>query len=873
MVRTGILFIVAGDPEEKCEWVWVGEDGVSTAGAERGPSKSAALEAERGGSIVVTLGAVMEKGFPAAVVRAEDLLWVLAPETARQGAAWVRAGLEQQEGIAARAWSRLVALTRRARGGEWWKDAMKCVEAATERGPASDDEAAGWAFCAALEVLSRAAAKPEVACEAEWVEGRGQALPVLERSDLERDEGALLEEAFEERLPRLLGEAYEAREAQHELARAVLEVLQNGGRLLAEAGTGIGKTFAYGFPAALVALRRQRPVLVSTYTKNLQQQLRGDFDTVRAALGLSAAELAVETLYGRQNYLCGARLREVHPSRMRLVTPALYAGWLVLGGLDRSGDPDVGARLPGGLAERFRLLGPLHRDVLARRVVCERDACARVSSCAYQQALRRAQKAHVVLCNHALLLQSGAPFLGASRVIIDEAHSFAEAATGAFSLEVSSRNVAEPMAFLMEQPGAALPLESRAQPEQARAVLTPLRKEAKSLEREMKTVARALRETGAGTSATRFDLEGTEWGYAAARVQSLAEQCRRLGGKAREAADRLKKQQATETSETLGGLAERAAQLADDLAAILADAEGYVRLATCAGDGWTLQQMLLFPGEALSERFLAHYESVVFSSASLSVAGEFGFAEAQLGAGKEDPGVWRRLSLPSPFDYERRAGLVVPTDEEFHYRWETRAEFYRAVAGALRGMVPSAARSGGVLVLFTNKEEMNRAYEELAEPLAREGVRVLRQEEGGRGEAEQAFRAQRGSVLFGLRSYFSGADFPGEQLVCVVLVKLPFRSPSDPTEAERAEAMKARGEDHFRAYALPTAALDFRQCFGRLIRTRDDYGLVVVLDRRLGRFPEFWASVPRCRLFRGPMERVAAEALDFLERCAEVKRG
>jgi len=168
-------------------------------------------------------------------------------------------------------------------------------------------------------------------------------------------------------------------------------------------------------------------------------------------------------------------------------------------------------------------------------------------------------------------------------------------------------------------------------------------------------------------------------------------------------------------------------------------------------------------------------------------------------------------------------------------------------------------------VLFTNREEMNRAYAELEAGLRESGVVPVRQEEGLRVEAEHAFRTQRGTALFGLRSYFSGADFPGEQLVCVVLVKLPFRSPNDPTEMERAAAMAARGQDPFREYGLPVATLDFRQCFGRLIRTREDYGAVFVLDRRLMTFPQFLRSVPRCRMFRGSLEEAAEEALGFME--------
>jgi len=865
MSDAGLVLAVFPHPDEEGRCAVIGESGRVEALAERHSLQSGAALAKKSERLLLTLGLPRPgvRGVPHACV--EDLLWVLAPGVAGRGKEHLLHGAASGEEAPTVA-RRLLSLVASGLKQAWWAEVQEAAERGGRLPTASREDWEGGCFCLALTTLAKAArAVPKPPTWGATEAARQVRLPPL---DLKRDDAELLEEIFSDRLRKVLGAAYEPRETQRELAGHVLGVLSKGGRLLAEAGTGVGKTFAYGFPAALRALRGDQPVLISTYTKNLQRQLENDFQTIRTVLGLSREQLRVQTLYGRQNYLCGARLRELSPGRLASPTAGLCAAWLVLGGLDRSGDPDLAQRLPDELAQRFRFLGPLHRDVLARRAVCSSETCARTNSCAYQRALKGAQGAHLVICNHALLLQLPQPALGASRIIVDEAHSFPEAATGAFSIEVTARQIEEALSALKAPAEATLPLEEGVAAGNARKVMQPLQRQAESLAHAAETLGRALRNSGVGAANVRLDVGQPGWAKIANLVEDLSEQCLLLAQRAASGAQRLAKENGVGAASALAGVAERLGDVARGLEAVLEEPEGYVRLASSAApEVWSLQQVLLFPGKALRDRFLEHYEAVVFSSASLSVAGDFSFAGSQLGVvtGETEEQGWSAVSLPSPFDYRRGAGLVVPTDDEFHYRWERREDFYLAVSDALAEVLPRATRCGGVLVLFTNKEEMNRVYETLAGPLAAEGVELIRQEEGGRTEAERAFRARPGSVLFGLRSYFSGADFPGEQLVCVVLVKLPFRSPNDPTEAERAAWLEAEGQDPFRTYALPTAVLDFRQCFGRLIRSHSDYGLVFVLDRRISRFKEFEASIPAVQAFCGPIKKVTEQALCFLE--------
>jgi len=487
--------------------------------------------------------------------------------------------------------------------------------------------------------------------------------------------------------------------------------------------------------------------------------------------------------------------------------------------------------------------------------------------------------------------------LGAAHVVVDEAHCFPDAATSALSLQIESERLEQllslpegPAAEALEEGGAASgklagvssrPGKTGTGGKRQRAS-GPLKRLQAKLQEARKTLrdldailagpprrATLSRQAAAGKAdrpaapgSVRF---GAQFARASEAEKALEELAEKLGGVAGIAYTLAARGTAPISREALQGLGNEIVAQRDALANFLKEEEGYVRLVTPLAAGrWRLEKILLFPSDALPDYFLRHYASVTLVSASMSVGHEVSFIADQIGARGDREHRWHSLSLPSPFDYANRVLLGVPAEAAFRYRWDSRGEFYEAVTEALAFLLPRLAPAGGVLVLFTNREEMERIYQRLQREAACASLRLLCQAEGTRSEVESAFRAVPGSVLLGLRSYLSGVDFPGETLVSVILVKLPFRSPSDPVEEARAAELSARGVHPFAGYALPTAVLDFKQCFGRLIRSASDYGVVIVLDTRIDDFPAFLASIPKCRLLRAPYRVVAEEAEAFL---------
>jgi DNA polymerase-3 subunit epsilon/ATP-dependent DNA helicase DinG len=255
-----------------------------------------------------------------------------------------------------------------------------------------------------------------------------------------------------------------------------------------------------------------------------------------------------------------------------------------------------------------------------------------------------------------------------------------------------------------------------------------------------------------------------------------------------------------------------------------------------------VEQQLLWPKEA-----------AIFTSATMRTNGEFTFIKERLGAADAE-----ELALGSPFDYESQVLLYLPTDvpepgQPYHQR---------TVNQSLAELV--SATEGRTLVLFTSYSQLRSVHSAISRPLAKQGITVYAQGMGAsRNQLLENFRTTPKSILLGTRSFWEGIDVPGEALSCVVMTKLPFAVPSDPVFAARSEEL----DDPFIQYAVPDAILRFRQGFGRLIRTKTDRGVVVVLDKRLQskRYGElFVSSLPVCTTVRGPLAELPKKAALWL---------
>jgi ATP-dependent DNA helicase DinG len=665
-------------------------------------------------------------------------------------------------------------------------------------------------------------------------------------------------------------ESYEYRPEQIEMVKAVANALSYGQHLMVEAGTGVGKSFAYLVPAALFALQNNTRVVVSTNTINLQDQLiKKDIPDLCTALGL---DLRAAVLKGRSNYLCPRRLellRKRGPDNvdeMRILAKVLV--WQME---NTSGD-----------RTEINLTGPSERDVWVH-ISAEDDACTSETclertggACPFFQAKQASQNAHILVVNHALLLTdvavSNRVLPDYDHVIIDEGHHLESATTDSLSFRLTqfdierlireiggsssgtlghllatTRGQIRPsdFALLNQKVERATDLVWRLQ-EQARIFFDALA-EFIAFQREgQPTSPYAYQERILPATRTQPGWDNVEIAWSAdAETLSLLIA---LLGEIQKGATELYSD-GLETLEdiisNLGNLCRRLTEAENMVGSMIFEpAADYVYWVevnpTNSRQALNAAPIRVGP---LVEKYLWHEKrSVILTSATLTTHGEFNYIRNTLTADEAD-----ELALGSPFDYETAALLYIANDIAEPNAHEYQGQLDRTLVNLCQ------ASGGRTLVLFTSYAQLKRTAKNIAGPLAKQDIVVYEQGEGASPNALlESFKSSERAILLGTRSFWEGVDIPGEALSVLVIVKLPFAVPSDPLVAARSETF----EDPFNEYHLPEAILRFRQGFGRLIRTQSDRGVVVILDRRVltkayGKL--FIESLPHCTLRVGSL--------------------
>ncbi len=646
---------------------------------------------------------------------------------------------------------------------------------------------------------------------------------------------------------------YARRTEQVELALAVEATMARGGVLVAEAGTGIGKSIAYLVPALARAERRER-VIVSTQTLPLQDQLvLRDLPALQQALG---TDVPVAVLKGRSNYLCPRRWQVLRGSAASRDEAQLLLKTLVWRTVTESGDR---AELNLFGAEQA-----LWSRICADDEGCDSRRCARTpGGCYLERARGSASLAGIVVVNHALLLQNararGGLLPDAEHLVIDEAHRLEDIAADAFGLTLEETRLRRDVEHVAHSP---LVLDSLKDPEFAE-MATAIRDECRRAhERTGETflaLGDLLPRTGmderlrvtAGLRASDelwlpVELAAERLGDALAQIAAACERlAARAGGEdlAAELASR-----AADLSRARLGLSRGIHQpRAGDI----------VWLALGPG-GLALRVAPSHVGDEVRRGVVEPRSSVVLTSATLAVARSLAFTLERFGIAD----IAETLRLGSPFDYARQAALIVPTDMPYPHEEPFASEVASIVGETARAL------GGRTLVLFTAHGTMREIAARLG-TLDEAGIAVLTQGiDGSRRALLERFAAGR-AVLLGTQSFWEGVDLPGDVLRCVIIVKLPFAVPDDPLVEGRAE----RYEDPFREFHLPQAVLRLRQGFGRLIRTTADRGAVVLLDRRVltrEYGPAFLLSLPPARLQRVEADAVASAVASW---CAPTEGG
>jgi len=636
---------------------------------------------------------------------------------------------------------------------------------------------------------------------------------------------------------------FEQRPEQLELAGAVEAIFDTGGVLVAEAGTGTGKSLAYLMPALRRAAMGER-VIVSTHTLPLQEQLvRKDLPALQAALG---TDVPVAILKGRSNYLCPRRWQIFRGNASTRDEVRLALKALVWRSVTESGD-----------RSELNLMAseaPLWPRISSDDETCDGRRCARVAGgCYLQRARERAGGSGIVVVNHALLLYDARMqrtlLPEAQHVVVDEAHHLEDVASDVFGYRLEDGRLRRDLDRVARSPLVIASLRDDRAPhaEALRAEVDRARERGT----EAFAALGALLSGSSGsddrlriTSAVRSSDE--RWLPVELAAERLADA---LAGIMTEC-DRLEGLASAEEEDERDELAGAAVEILGTRLAITRGIHDVrpsdiVWLAAQADGSTGLYVAPEHVGATLRRALVDRYRSVTMTSATMAVAGSLGFTLDRFGVRD----LAATLVLGSSFDHAGRSVLVVPTDVAYPSD--------PAFASDVALTVEEVARAigGRTLVLFTSHGAM-RDVAALLEPLEEEGLAVLVQGGGASRRAIVERFTQGKAVLLGTQSFWEGVDLPGDVLRCVVIAKLPFAVPDDPLVAGRAE----RYEDPFREFQLPQAALRLRQGFGRLLRTRTDRGAVVLMDRRVierDYGPTFISSLPDVRVRRVTRDSVA----------------
>ncbi len=618
--------------------------------------------------------------------------------------------------------------------------------------------------------------------------------------------------------------AYEFRRGQMQMAQAVEEALEEKRHLIVEAGTGTGKTLAYLLPV----IRSGKRVIISTGTKNLQEQLFfKDVPALEQALFPDRdRKLSVCYMKGRNNYLCRKKLFDLtdQPVLSGLEEIEHYRAIAAWEKTTQTGDRAELAELPEASA--------LWHKLDARADTCLGQKCKEYDRCFITQMRRRAAESDIIIVNHHLffadlsikLEAEGAPDAGVlpdcGAVIFDEAHELEDIAGNYFGISVSSLRMDE----LTRDVERLLQREKLYTPQISGAIQSV---------RERSQLFFSLLPANEGRFA--FDSRREFLEENGEEFLALNQALYRLGAEL---------EQLPQKPEEVFPLVRRAQQLHVQLSFVMENEDpntvfwierrGFRGLGgsrrkssslttgEASAGGRTnvfLQATPIEVGQILRECLWSKLETSVLTSATLAVGGGFDYIRGRLGLDHV-----RELIVASHFDYERQAILYVPPDLP-----DPRTpQFAGAAAEVIRRLLEITR--GRAFVLFTSYAQMNEIYDRL---LGRLDFPMLKQGDAPKSALLEEFRLTPHAVLFGTSSFWQGVDVQGEQLSCVIIDRLPFAVPSDPIVAARVKAIDAGGGNAFFEYQVPSAVITLKQGFGRLIRSLHDRGLLALLDNRI----------------------------------------
>jgi len=620
---------------------------------------------------------------------------------------------------------------------------------------------------------------------------------------------------------------YEHREGQIQMAEKVLEAFENKKHLIVEAGTGTGKTLAYLVPAIAATVGQKKRIVISTGTKNLQEQLmEKDIPFLQKIM---PGKFSAAYMKGRGNYAC---LYRVHKAENQPI----------LDGLDQIGQFEtvrnwVYETQTGDRRELVDLPEDLSfwNRINARGDICIGQKCLEYEPCFITRMRARADAADIVIVNHHLFFadlnvrgnQFGKVIPDYDAVIFDEAHLIEDIASDYVGFQVSSFQIDE-----LIRDTDALPIPDA----MVTRDLTKLAAKIIGLADQLWLKFTMARFDG------RYPLTQDLFAYRESsgedRPTPLGEVYLALDGAIGSLVSTL--DPLAETSPEIDSLVRRARQARFDLDFIANQSErNYVYWLEKRGKGMFLRASPVDVSELLREKLFDKVESCILTSATMSSSGSFNFVRERLGL---DTAKTSSFTAPTSFDYESQAILYLPKAMPD----PRSAEFTQLAAGEIIKVID--VTKGHAFVLCTSNQSMTALYELVS---SRVNYPCFVQGSMSKAGLLERFRETANAVLFATASFWQGVDVQGDQLSCVIIDKLPFAVPSDPVVAARSRFIDENGGRSFFDYSVPQAVISLKQGIGRLIRSRTDRGVIAILDPRLktkGYGRDFLQSLPRMRI-------------------------
>jgi ATP-dependent DNA helicase DinG len=690
---------------------------------------------------------------------------------------------------------------------------------------------------------------------------------VIEYPETVEEKQTLLKKAFS---------GYEIRHGQFEMMDCVREAFSKKGHALIEAGTGVGKSLGYLIPAAIFSLESNNPVVISTYTTQLQEQLLlNDVPKLTQVLG---STINASLIKGRNNYISMARfeqsLREIEENYDTALTKMQILVWLTQ---TETGDFDELNLSSGGMLfcnkvknDSALFLKTKHWD--------EYDF--------YQSAVEKAQNADILITNHSMLLadlvSENGPLPAYEYAILDEGHQFEKAAGKYFgqSLDYLAVRLLLNQLGLYDQNQLFYKLElllnknnldlkdNRLHTFEINQLISDLVYETEELFKLAGSYARkALKNKTYGSKVHASmvpDRDNRTWTALKTTAERfyfhLKDLILALESRLDEAGKKTHLYNGGQQS-----ILEEVVQVIDDLERIRNTARnlfmmesGYVKWIEAdmraLQNSTTIFSRPVYVSDYLAEQFFSKKRSVVVTSATLSVNDSFAFIKKELGL----QNTLMEKQIPSPFSYESQVKLIIPDDLP-DIKSVSNDDYVAAITEHIISI--AEATKGRMLILFTSHEMLKRTYELIKESGLLEEFILIAQgiTAGSRTRLTRNFKRFDKAILFGTSSFWEGVDIPGEDLSCLIIVRLPFSPPDEPITAAKCSLIKENGGSPFSELSLPEAVLRFKQGFGRLIRTSNDRGLIFIFDRRLvttsyGR--AFLHSVPDVPVEKGSITEI-----------------